>query len=126
LGSSSELEQVFTNVILNAIHAVDHGAILVELSEEEVSNEEVRGIFFCVSVTDNGSGIAEEHLGHIFDPFYTTKEVGEGTGLGLSVAYGILREHDGIIRVASEIGKGTCMRLYIPKRNCEGENPDRR
>ena len=63
---------------------------------------------------DVGEGIEPSNLGHVFEPFFTTKDVGEGTGLGLAVTYGIIREHGGWIAVASEVGRGTEFRIYLP------------
>jgi signal transduction histidine kinase len=76
--------------------------------------EPPRGSCVCVSVTDQGKGIAEADLPHVFDPFFTTKGVGQGTGLGLSVAYGIVRDHGGWIEVTSQPGAGACFSVYLP------------
>jgi two-component system NtrC family sensor kinase len=70
-----------------------------------------------LEVEDNGSGIAPENLSRIFDPFFTTKPIGRGTGLGLSLAYGIVQKHGGAISVASELGKGTTFRIVLPVRH---------
>jgi len=67
-----------------------------------------------VYFTDTGFGIAPENLGRIFDPFFTTKREGKGTGLGLTVSYGIVHSHRGDIRVESEVGKGTCFTVVLP------------
>ena len=67
-----------------------------------------------VIISDTGYGIAEEDLKRIFDPFYTTKEVGKGTGLGLAISYGITMEHSGTISVESEVGKGTTFTVGLP------------
>ena len=66
-------------------------------------------------IADDGPGIPPELLPRIFDPFFTTKDVGEGTGLGLSIAHGIVRDHGGWIDVKSELGKGSCFYVYLPK-----------
>jgi signal transduction histidine kinase len=68
----------------------------------------------CVEVIDTGHGIAPEHMGRIYDPFFTTKGVKKGTGLGLSVTYGIIQEHGGAIEAISKPGEGTCFRLELP------------
>ncbi len=82
------------------------------------------GEYLCLSVTDEGTGIVEEHRQHVFEPFFTTKDVGEGTGLGLAIVYGIIAEHDGWIDVTSEVGKGSCFSVYLPKVPDAGANPD--
>jgi len=72
------------------------------------------GDFVRLSVSDDGPGIEPENLAHIFDPFFTTRPFGEGTGLGLTVAYGIARDHGGWIDVQSEKGKGSTFALHLP------------
>ncbi len=67
-----------------------------------------------VSVVDTGVGIAPEHMERIFEPFFTTRPAGQGTGLGLSVSYGIVNDHGGFIEVESQVGKGTCFTIYLP------------
>ena len=69
-----------------------------------------------IEIQDYGCGIKPEHRPHIFDPFFTTKPVGQGTGLGLSVGYGIIRDHGGSIEVESEVGRGTQFRIRLPLR----------
>jgi signal transduction histidine kinase len=106
----SELNQVFLNLLVNAAHAIgpERGLIVVRSADA--------GDQVWVEVEDNGSGIAPEHLPRIFDPFFTTKPVGRGTGLGLSLAYGIVQKHHGRIDVRSEPGRGTCFRITLPVR----------
>jgi len=72
------------------------------------------GSWLIVEIEDNGKGIPKENFSKIFEPFYTTKTVGEGTGLGLSISYGIIHDHDGSIRVKSEVGKGTVFIIKLP------------
>ena len=72
------------------------------------------GRYLELSVRDTGRGISQENLGRIFDPYFTTKATGEGTGLGLAVVHGIVKDHDGEIRIYSEEGRGTIFRIYLP------------
>ncbi len=106
----SELNQVFLNLLVNAAQAIgpQRGLIVVRSGDA--------GAEVWVEVEDNGSGIAPEHLARVFDPFFTTKPVGRGTGLGLSLAYGIVQKHHGRIEVRSESGRGSCFRVTLPVR----------
>lgn len=104
---AAQLNQVFTNLLVNAVQAIEQrGTIWVRTGHA--------GDFVWVEIEDNGKGIEPEHLGRIFEPFFTTKPVGKGTGLGLSVTYGIVEKHGGRIEVASELGKGTRFRVWLP------------
>jgi signal transduction histidine kinase len=103
-----QLQQVFLNIIKNAIDAVENGG-LVTVSTDIKDENMVR-----VSIKDNGYGISAEDLKHMFEPFFTTKEKGKGTGLGLSITYGIVKNLGGNILVESEINKGTTFILEIP------------
>ena len=107
LGSTTRLQQVFLNLLMNARDAMPGGGML------EVRTEAYNGSV-AVELTDNGAGIPPEHLHKIFDPFFTTKASGRGTGLGLSVSYGIIKEHAGKVDVRSTPGKGTSFRLEFP------------
>jgi signal transduction histidine kinase len=105
----SQLNQVFLNLMVNAAHAigVDHrGKIILRTG---CSKDEV-----WVEISDTGCGIPAEDLKRIFDPFFTTKPVGMGTGLGLSVSYGIIEEHRGRIEVSSQVGQGSTFRVTLP------------
>ncbi|MBI3405444.1 MAG: PAS domain S-box protein, partial [Acidobacteria bacterium] len=107
MGSPNKLQQVFLNLFINARDAMPHGGMLEVRSWAHNGSVEVE-------VTDTGVGIPRELLGRIFDPFFTTKATGRGTGLGLSVSYGIIKEHAGTIDVRSTPGKGTAFRLEFP------------
>jgi PAS domain S-box-containing protein len=106
-GSAAKLQQVFTNLILNARDAMDVGGNLILETTTEPG-------MVVVKVSDTGKGIADEDLSKIYDPFFTTKGVGSGTGLGLAVSYGIIQEHHGVIEVVSEIGVGTTFKISLP------------
>lgn len=106
-GNAGKLQQIFTNLILNARDAMFEGGKIT--LKTNVRDESV-----VIEVIDDGSGISPENLNKIFDPFFTTKGVGNGTGLGLAVSYGIVQEHSGTIEADSEIGSGTTFRLEFP------------
>ena len=106
-GSANKLQQVFLNLLLNARDAMPGGGMLeIRTSAHNGSVE--------IEVADTGAGIAREHIHRIFDPFFTTKANGRGTGLGLSVSYGIIKEHAGKIDVRSTPGKGTSFHVEFP------------
>ncbi len=105
----SSFQQVFLNLLVNAIQAMpDGGTITAVLAVDEDRNE------LRIDICDTGTGIPKEHLERIFDPFYTTKREGEGTGLGLSVTYGIIEQHGGRIEVRPRKTKGTCFSIHLP------------
>jgi two-component system NtrC family sensor kinase len=107
LGSTTRLQQVFLNLFMNARDAMPGGGMLEVRTGAHNGSVEVE-------VSDTGAGIPPEHLHRIFDPFFTTKATGRGTGLGLSVSYGIIKEHAGKVDVRSTPGKGTSFRLEFP------------
>lgn len=108
-GDLNQIQQCFLNLIFNAIEAMPGGgALKVALSLHE------QGSLAVVSISDTGCGIPEEDLGHIFDPFFTTKGEGEGTGMGLSIVHGIVKNHRGSISVTSRPGQGAVFRLSFP------------
>ena len=116
-----QIEQVLLNLYLNAWHAMaDGGNIYIQTENIYLSDEYCRpfevpqGNYVKVSVTDTGVGIDPDIIERIFEPFFTTKDVGKGTGLGLASAYGIIKNHNGIIRVYSEINHGTTFTIYLP------------
>jgi signal transduction histidine kinase len=103
----SQINQVFMNLLMNAVQAIEQqGQIIIRTGQE--------GEKVWVEVQDTGRGIKSEHLSRIFDPFFTTKPVGKGTGLGLSLSYSIINKHHGLIEVQSEEGRGTSFRIWLP------------
>lgn len=107
-GDAGKLQQVFTNLIINAKDAIFDTGKITLTTQYKGENEVV------IEVSDTGIGIEPEDLTKIYDPFFTTKGVGSGTGLGMAVSYGIVQEHSGKIEVASEVGKGTIFTLTFP------------
>ncbi len=112
-GNPGQLQQVFTNIIINAMHASKPGSEILLSTRFLPPLGEFSGAVE-IAVTDHGHGISEENLKKIFEPFFTTKEIGKGTGLGLSVSYGIVKEHGGEIKVKSRVGEGTTFTIIIP------------
>jgi PAS domain S-box-containing protein len=118
----TQVHQILMNLITNAYHAVDHtgGTIHVALKESLFENVDLYdntmkpGKYACMTVHDTGIGIDRSVIDKIFTPYFTTKEQGKGTGIGLSVVREIVKEHGGDIRVYSEAGKGTAFHVYLP------------
>ncbi|HEY9662595.1 MAG TPA: ATP-binding protein, partial [Allocoleopsis sp.] len=119
---ATQLHQVLMNLCVNARDAMPAGGTLT-LSVETFDANEIFaqinmdahvGQYVLITVTDTGTGIAPEVRDRIFDPFFTTKAIGQGTGLGLSTVLGIVRSYGGFIQVASEVGKGTQFKIYLP------------
>ena len=105
--NSQQLEQVFINLIMNASQAIrNNGLIHIKTYADNSS--------VIIEVSDNGEGISEDEIKNIFNPFFTTKDVGKGTGLGLSIVYGIIEDHGGKIDVKSDPGKGTKFTISLP------------
>jgi len=109
LGDNSQLQQVFMNVILNAVQAMAEVGEMTINTYHDTKNE-----MAVVEIADTGCGIPEELIDRIFDPFFTTKEVGEGTGLGLAIAYGIVTKHQARMTVKSKVNEGTTVTIKIP------------
>lgn len=112
MASEGKLNQVLTNLLVNAGHAItDKGTITIRSGITETQDN---GPCSWFSVRDNGCGIPEEQVAHIFDPFYTSKPVGKGTGLGLSISYSIIKKFSGSITVESDLNVGTCFTVFLP------------
>jgi len=117
----TQIHQVLMNLCVNARDAMPSGGVITIKAEKQTKDQVREKItaanqdsYICITVTDTGTGMNEETRRRIFDPFYTTKEQGKGTGLGLAVVYGVVQSHHGFIDVESEVGHGTTFRLYFP------------
>jgi signal transduction histidine kinase len=108
-GDANQFQQCFLNLIFNAISAMPNGGELHVISEPYKAQKKA-----CIEIRDTGYGIPEEALDHIYDPFFTTKEAGEATGLGLSIVYGVVKNHGGNIKVNTKAGEGTSFILNFP------------
>lgn len=127
-----QLEQVLMNLLINACDAMPAGGKLtleaVNVDLDHLFKESLRGIepgeYVAFSVQDTGSGMTQETQEKIFDPFFTTKPVGKGTGLGLSTAHGIIKQSNGAIWVYSELGLGTTIKVFLPRRYDDQQPPE--
>ena len=124
MAEPSQMQQVLMNLCVNAGHAMekDGGVLQIDLSNAALTQEDTRfdpkvepGDFVKLTVSDTGHGMEPPVLQRIFDPYFTTKELGKGTGLGLTAVHGIVTSHGGMIRVDSEVGKGTTFTIFLPR-----------
>jgi two-component system cell cycle sensor histidine kinase/response regulator CckA len=124
-----QIEQILMNLAANSSDAMPQGGRLtihtsdVQLDEEYVEHKKAIipiGRYAVLTVSDTGAGIPEDHLSHVFEPFYTTKPSGKGTGLGLATVYGIVKQNHGFVWVYSEPGMGTTFKIYLP---CVADQP---
>lgn len=119
----SLLEQVIVNLVVNARHAMpDGGTLTLETANLKIPNEEAQthaefkaGEYVRLAIRDTGAGMSDEVKRRAFEPFFTTKEQGKGTGLGLAMAYGIVKQTEGHIALESELGRGTTISIYLPR-----------
>ncbi|MBN1516596.1 Cache 3/Cache 2 fusion domain-containing protein [Candidatus Sumerlaeota bacterium] len=133
MSDPTQINQIMLNLCTNAVHAMEEGGVLeVELSEATIDeNAAQRGLelapgpYLKLTIRDTGTGMPAEVMGRIFEPYYTTKELGRGTGLGLSVIHGIVKSHNGAIACTSAVNAGTTFEVYLPKieTKTSDENP---
>ncbi|MEJ2660862.1 MAG: response regulator [Desulfobacteraceae bacterium] len=122
LADPTQINQVLINLCTNAHHAMPDGGIIditlakIQIDENtSVQHPELRpGRYVHLVVSDTGHGISRDNIHQIFDPYFTTKDVGKGTGMGLAVVHGIIKDHNGVIAVESEPGKGTTFGIFFP------------
>jgi PAS domain S-box-containing protein len=125
----SQLENALLNLCINARDAMPNGGrIVIETAnvhlDDDYANrntEVTAGPYVMIAVSDTGVGISAENLSRVFDPFFTTKDIGKGTGLGLSMVFGFIKQSQGHVKIYSELGQGTTVRMYLPKIERTGE-----
>ena len=132
LCDASQLENSVLNLCINARDAMpDGGKLTIETANTSLDGRAAReqdmaaGQYVMVCVTDTGTGMAPDVIERAFDPFYTTKPMGQGTGLGLSMTYGFAKQSGGQVRIYSEVGKGTTMRIFLPRHSGEEDAESR-
>ncbi|HWR58765.1 MAG TPA: PAS domain S-box protein, partial [Thermodesulfovibrionales bacterium] len=121
-GDSNQLEQVIMNLVVNGADAMpDGGLVTISTGMETFEKDAIPvhpllapGKYVSLKISDTGTGIPDEIKDRIFDPFFTTKKAGKGTGLGLAMVYGIVKEHKGVINLKTQLGKGTTFEIYLP------------
>jgi PAS domain S-box-containing protein len=127
-----QLEIALLNLAVNSKDAMPEGGSLilesanVQLGDEDIADDldVMPGDYVMLSVTDTGTGMTPEVLEHVYEPFFTTKGVGEGSGLGLSMVHGFAAQSDGFVHIESQVGKGTSIRIYLPRATGPAANPE--
>ena len=130
MANPTQIHQVAMNLLTNAYHAVEPtgGKIFIELNTTELNSDELAdsslgpGKYAVISISDTGCGIEPAMIDKIFEPYFTTKDKDKGTGLGLAVVYGIVKEHQGEIKAYSQVGKGSTFQVYLPLMEMSSEN----
>lgn len=128
----NQLESAILNLVINARDAMpDGGTLTIETCNADLDPQKASGDrdiepgrYVCIAVTDTGIGMSKDTLARVFEPFFTTKPIGQGTGLGLSMIYGFTRQSEGYTRITSEEGRGTTIKLYLPRYEGEEETED--
>lgn len=123
LGNQTQLHQVLVNIITNAVDAMEgEGTITIKMKSIAAQDDylkqfpKIQSVNYCkIDITDTGHGMDQQTLERIFEPFYTTKEVGKGTGLGMSIVHTIIKEHGGEISIMSQLGHGTTFTILLPE-----------
>ncbi|MFG1413234.1 PAS domain-containing protein [Xanthobacter sp. VTT E-85241] len=131
LCDANQLENAILNLVINARDAMpDGGRLTIETCNADLDDSyaaRVPGVtagqYVCLAVSDTGTGMAPDVIARAFDPFFTTKPIGQGTGLGLSMIYGFARQSEGQCHIYSEVGAGTCVKLYLPRYRDGGSDP---
>lgn len=124
LGDESQINQILINFCTNAAQAMDDigGTLSIDLQSINLSEDDAKpeqkllpGSYIVLSVSDTGVGIEEKHLERIFDPYYTTKDIGKGSGMGLAVVHGLVKSHNGFLQVGSTVSQGSTFKVFFPK-----------
>jgi two-component system, cell cycle sensor histidine kinase and response regulator CckA len=123
LAEPTQIHQIMINLCTNAVHAMEKtgGYLDITLEKKEISSEDrelypdlKEGKYLKLSVSDNGHGIASGHIERIFEPYFTTKDIGKGSGMGLAVVHGIVKNHEGVIKVSSTLDQGSTFEIFFP------------
>jgi CheY-like chemotaxis protein len=127
LADPAQIQQVVINLVMNAAQAMEHAGGIIEVRLVDMALDEVAaqrhdlkaGTYVQLTVRDTGGGIEPTIMAKIFDPYFTTKEVGKGTGMGLAVVHGIVKHHGGAISAQSAVGQGTSFQVHLPVQEAE-------